>query len=575
MAGYTSTIKIKAIDAASPMLRHVAGEMKRFEGYIANNLTGPMATMAAPFQRATGHFARGFQQMTAMAGQLSLGLFGMGYAFKNLFLDNAVQFEVLRAQMAELYGKDGKKAMDWAMKFAIHTPMAMEGVIKSMQRLKSVGIEPMGGSLQSIVDYASKIGRTTSDELNGITLAISQMYTKGKFSGQEVLQLAERGINAYGLLSRATGKSTATLQALAQKGKLGRREIDLLIKQMGKEGAGSAQKMATTFQGLMSGLGDMWQALTIKVMDAGVFNNLKGILQSVFNQMSAFLDDPKSGTMIQNLAAGMNTFINTAMQVGTQVWPVLVEIGGIIHQIATALGGYGNLLKVILVAMAIPIVISFVSGIVALVTGLVGVIGGIVSFLAPIIGSIALVFSLITQSGLGLTVMVALAGAVGQAAAILQGIFWAVVGTIGLLVAGFTTLMVASKPFRDMFLEVLSAAWRLTKLVGGALLSGVRALFGAGNGKGGTSVPVAGKRAMGGPVSSGQTYLVGERGPELFRPGASGAIIPNNLLGSLAGGKSDITLRVVIDSPVPASVAGYQASGAPVNVFSELGYMGV
>jgi hypothetical protein len=36
---------------------------------------------------------------------------------------------------------------------------------------------------------------------------------------------------------------------------------------------------------------------------------------------------------------------------------------------------------------------------------------------------------------------------------------------------------------------------------------------------------------MGGPVAGGSTYLVGERGPELFTPGTSGSITPNNALG--------------------------------------------
>ncbi len=36
--------------------------------------------------------------------------------------------------------------------------------------------------------------------------------------------------------------------------------------------------------------------------------------------------------------------------------------------------------------------------------------------------------------------------------------------------------------------------------------------------------PIAGKRASGGPVSRGKTYLVGEHGPELFTPGMNGAI---------------------------------------------------
>ncbi len=40
-------------------------------------------------------------------------------------------------------------------------------------------------------------------------------------------------------------------------------------------------------------------------------------------------------------------------------------------------------------------------------------------------------------------------------------------------------------------------------------------------------------RAMGGPVYSGQPYLVGERGPELFTPGASGAITPNHKMGGV------------------------------------------
>lgn len=42
---------------------------------------------------------------------------------------------------------------------------------------------------------------------------------------------------------------------------------------------------------------------------------------------------------------------------------------------------------------------------------------------------------------------------------------------------------------------------------------------------------ISGKRAAGGPVGMGQTYLVGERGPELFTPGLSGNITPNSSLG--------------------------------------------
>ena len=40
-----------------------------------------------------------------------------------------------------------------------------------------------------------------------------------------------------------------------------------------------------------------------------------------------------------------------------------------------------------------------------------------------------------------------------------------------------------------------------------------------------------GRRASGGPVMGGGSYLVGERGPEMFSPGVSGMITPNHALG--------------------------------------------
>ena len=39
-------------------------------------------------------------------------------------------------------------------------------------------------------------------------------------------------------------------------------------------------------------------------------------------------------------------------------------------------------------------------------------------------------------------------------------------------------------------------------------------------------------RANGGPVTTNRPYMVGERGPELFVPGAQGNIVPNNAMGS-------------------------------------------
>lgn len=67
-------------------------------------------------------------------------------------------------------------------------------------------------------------------------------------------------------------------------------------------------------------------------------------------------------------------------------------------------------------------------------------------------------------------------------------------------------------------------------------------------------------RATGGPVSKGQTYLVGERGPELFTPSSSGQIIPNNKMG---GGVSVVN-NLTVNSNNPAAVRSEVISMLPM-----------
>jgi TP901 family phage tail tape measure protein len=64
--------------------------------------------------------------------------------------------------------------------------------------------------------------------------------------------------------------------------------------------------------------------------------------------------------------------------------------------------------------------------------------------------------------------------------------------------------------------------------------SAIKGMFSSGSGPAPMSVPKpAGARALGGPVSFGRPYLVGERGPELFVPGATGRVETNNTLRRL------------------------------------------
>ena len=77
---------------------------------------------------------------------------------------------------------------------------------------------------------------------------------------------------------------------------------------------------------------------------------------------------------------------------------------------------------------------------------------------------------------------------------------------------------------------------------GGGGLGGLLSGMFAGSGTGGVPNAYASAtgasftRASGGTVSSDTPYMIGERGPELFVPGASGTVIPTNNLASTMGG---------------------------------------
>lgn len=114
-------------------------------------------------------------------------------------------------------------------------------------------------------------------------------------------------------------------------------------------------------------------------------------------------------------------------------------------------------------------------------------------------------------------------------------------GAIGFAVAnGINSIIDGFKKV----IEVIKGAIQAAVEFGGALRS---AMAGDGGGaaagiKAGTpgarvfgrrAPQVSGARALGGPVSFGKTYLVGERGPELFTPGASGRVDTNGALRTL------------------------------------------
>lgn len=100
---------------------------------------------------------------------------------------------------------------------------------------------------------------------------------------------------------------------------------------------------------------------------------------------------------------------------------------------------------------------------------------------------------------------------------------------------GLVDAIIEGENFADVLANVAQA---LAKAALQAALFGDGPFAGNGSGgllgnifSGGLGAIFGGARAMGGPVSAGSAYLVGERGPEIIVPPSAGHVIPNHKLG--------------------------------------------
>ena len=130
--------------------------------------------------------------------------------------------------------------------------------------------------------------------------------------------------------------------------------------------------------------------------------------------------------------------------------------------------------------------------------------------------------------------------------------------------------MTVQDAFRSMFMRIADhfldmAAQMVSTQITKGILGLIAGSFGGGGsdvfaGKGFTAatpgeVTIADfNRANGGPVKGGNSYIVGERGPELFSPGVSGMITPNNAFG----GTTSVVVNVDASN---SSVEGDESGG--------------
>ncbi|WP_028470039.1 tape measure protein [Neptunomonas japonica] len=214
------------------------------------------------------------RRVIALAGTY-LGINALKKAIGGI-IGTGARFEQLETQINSMMGsiEAGEAATAWIKDFASKTPTDLAGVTEGFIKLKALGIDPMNGSYQAIIDQTSKLG-FTQEKMEGVILAVGQAWTKQKLQQEEANQLIERGVPVWDLLAKATGKNTAELQKLSSAGKLGRKEIKLFIDEMGRSSQGAAAEQMRTWNGLVSNIKDSWTNFVGQIADAGIFDFAK------------------------------------------------------------------------------------------------------------------------------------------------------------------------------------------------------------------------------------------------------------------------------------------------------------
>lgn len=255
-------------------------------------------------QTATGVFGGISSSLGRLVGGATLVTLAtqvgrVGFNFLEFQQNAQVSFETMlgSADAARTFLAD-------VLDFAKQTPFAFTDLTASAQRMLAFGMETekIIPTLRALGDAATGTGGGT-EKLNGLSMAIGQIASKGRLQSEEILQLAERGIPALTLMANQAGKTAEAFQKDVTAGLIDAdTAIDWLVDglQNGTEGVNGT---TAAFGGLME-----------QIKGNG------GITATVDSAKSSFRN--MSGELLESLLPAIISLIS----VGTDVMAV---VGGL------------------------------------------------------------------------------------------------------------------------------------------------------------------------------------------------------------------------------------------------------
>ncbi len=252
-------------------------------------------------------------RMAAMAGAAvaaGFGLLGKGV------LDTAGKFEQFQTTLETIEGsaEKAKKSMAWISEFAKKTPYEVEGITAAFVKLKAYGVDPMNGTLKTLGDTASAMGKTLDQAVEAFADASTGEFERLKTFGITSKTVGDQVTFAWDENGKHLTKTIKKNSTEIQK---------FLTETFGRRFGGAMDKQAKTFKGMMSNLSDAWTDFERRIADKGFFDAAKQKLELLLKTIERWDKDgtlDKAAKFISGIFEGIASVIGTvAERIATHV----------------------------------------------------------------------------------------------------------------------------------------------------------------------------------------------------------------------------------------------------------------
>lgn len=190
----------------------------------------------------------------------------------------AIAFETLLGS-----GKEARDFLADLDRMAANTPFNVVGLQRASQQLLAFGfdVEKVLPMLGTIGDAVSAMGGGTA-ELDRVVRALGQVQTKGRLTGEELLQLSEIGINGFAILQEQLGLTGDQVANIADQGIDAQVAIDALLTGMESRFKGSMKAQSESTAALWGATVEQMQ-FVLRDLGAALIEtfNIKGFLKTV------------------------------------------------------------------------------------------------------------------------------------------------------------------------------------------------------------------------------------------------------------------------------------------------------